>query len=579
MIPDLAAAPATPHQPTILVADDDRSIRTVLHQALTDAGYRVKLASTAAVAARWVEGGEGDLLICDIVMPDHNMLDLLPALRKARPDLPVLVISAQSTFNTAVRAGELGVADYLSKPFDLDRLLKAVAGAFAGHHDTPVGGAGVPGTSGGHQDGHEPEGDVHDGAWVLAGRSPAMQEIFRTLARAAPARLPVIVTGEKGTGKVIVARAIHDHGPDRDGPFITVDTSAQTGMDPALTLFGSGAAGGRFAAARAGTIFITEIASLSQEAQNRLLEAMVNDEYGAGGVNPQADNAQSAPGALAHNPAQAGTRTGRGTRVMVASEHDPVALIRAGRLREDLYYRLNGTLVRLPPLRDRIGDLPELVRQVLKEGQRDGLPAKRVDASALAALAAYSWPGNTRELATFLRRVCVLYPDETITSLIVEMELHASLADVSMQNKGGTEGAGASRSAGAGDIHSGNRGDHPSGPSGDALGHQGSGNQGSLAGPHAGAGSPSSGALSGEGGLAAAVEAHLKRYFDRHGADLPDPGLYNRIIQEVERPLIELCLAATKGNQLKASFVLGLNRNTLRKKIKDLGIAVSKGVG
>src|ERR1700710_850612 len=194
---------------SILVADDDTAIRTVVNQALSRAGYEVRLTGNAATLWRWVSQGEGDLVITDVVMPDENAFDLLPRIKKMRPNLPVIVMSAQNTFMTAIRASERGAYEYLPKPFDLKELVAIVGRALS----RPRGAANANTTG-------EPE-DI-----PLVGRSPAMQEIYRALARLMPTDLTVMITGESGTGKELVARALHDYGRRRTGPFVPGNMAA-----------------------------------------------------------------------------------------------------------------------------------------------------------------------------------------------------------------------------------------------------------------------------------------------------------------------------------------------------------------
>src|ERR671930_356223 len=186
---------------SILVADDDAAIRTVLNQALSRAGYEVRSTSNAATLWRWISQGDGDLVITDVVMPDENAFDLLPRIKKLRPDLPVIVMSAQNTFMTAVRASERGAYEYLPKPFDLKELTSIVGRALSEPKDRPV------------------TGKNDDVDIPLIGRSPAMQEIYRLLARLMQTDLTVMINGESGTGKELGARALHDYGKRRSGPF------------------------------------------------------------------------------------------------------------------------------------------------------------------------------------------------------------------------------------------------------------------------------------------------------------------------------------------------------------------------
>ena len=196
---------------TILVADDDAAIRTVLNQALSRAGYEVRVTSNAGTLWRWVSAGEGDIVITDVVMPDENAFDLLPRMKKARPELPVIVMSAQNTFMTAIRASEKGAYEYLPKPFDLTELLNIVKRAMAEPRRPKV----------------DVQSDEQPDAMPLVGRSPAMQDIYRMLARMMQTDLTVMITGESGTGKELVARALHEYGRRKNGPFVAINMASE----------------------------------------------------------------------------------------------------------------------------------------------------------------------------------------------------------------------------------------------------------------------------------------------------------------------------------------------------------------
>src|SRR5213595_2047753 len=349
---------------SILVADDDTAIRTVLNQALSRAGYEVRLTGNAATLWRWVSQGEGDLVITDVVMPDENAFDLLPRIKKMRPNLPVIVMSAQNTFMTAIRASERGAYKYLPKPFDLKELIAIVGRALA-----------------------EPKervsNNVDDSEFEsipLVGRSPAMQEIYRVLARLMQTDLTVMISGESGTGKELVARALHDYGKRRTGPFVAINMAAIPRELIESELFGhekgafTGATArstGRFEQAKGGTLFLDEIGDMPPEAQTRLLRVLQEGEYTAvGGRVPIRAN----------------------VRIIAATHRDLSQLIRQGLFREDLFYRLNVAPIRLPPLRERTADIPVLVRHFAALAVREGLPLKRLDEAAMQRLQQYRWP-------------------------------------------------------------------------------------------------------------------------------------------------------------------------------------------
>lgn len=471
---------------TVLVADDDRSIRTVITQALRRAGFDVQATGQGKTLWQWVARGEGDLVITDVVMPDENGLDLVPRIRAARPDLNVIVISAQNTLMTAVRAAEQGAFDYLPKPFDIGELVdlsqRALSSLRTPANDVKESPVFYPGEEKSR----------------LVGRSTAMQDVYRTMARLMFSDLTVMITGDSGTGKELVARALHDCGKWKAGPFVAVNMAAIPRELVESELFGhekgafTGAMqrhSGRFEQAQGGTLFLDEIGDMPMEAQTRLLRVLQEGEFTTVG----------------------GRRVMRtNLRIIAATNRALYDLVRQGRFREDLYYRLNVVPVRLPLLRERLEDIPALVQAFLGECGSQ----KSFDTQALAALQQYDWPGNIRELKNFVLRLDALCPQERITKDVVDCELNKDTHVFSSAEK------------------------------------------------------EESGCLS------EAVQWHLERYFAAHKNNLPPQGLYGRVLCEVEKPLIGLTLRATGGNQIQASAVLGLNRNTLRKKIRDLGIRV-----
>ncbi len=477
---------------TILVADDDSAIRTVLNQALGRAGYDVRTTGTAAGLWRWVSAGEGNLVITDVVLPDESGFDLIPRIKRVRPDLPVVVMSAQNTILTAITAAERGAFDYLPKPFDLKELTAMVQRALASPR-APV---------------REPQQGTEQGddRLPLIGRSPAMQEIYRVIARLTQTDLTVMIMGESGTGKELVARALHDYGKRRHGTFVAVNMAAIPKELVESELFGhergafTGATNrgiGRFEQAEGGTLFLDEIGDMPLEAQTRLLRVLQQGEYTTvgGRVAIKTD-----------------------VRIIAATNRDLRQLIQQGLFREDLYYRLNVVPLRLPPLRERAEDIADLVRHFLRKAEEEGLPAKRIDQDALDLLRRYRWPGNVRELENLIRRLAVLHSGDAIPAAAIAAELKEPAKSQDSEIDG----------------------------------------------------EPAS--------LSRAVERHLTQYFMAHGERLPPAGLYDRVLQEMERPLLSICLAATRGNQIRAAHLLGLNRNTLRKKIRDLGLEVIRGL-
>ena len=466
----------------ILVCDDDAAIRTVVREALRRAGHTVETAASAADLRRTIRTFRPQVLLTDVILPDGNGLDLVPELLADHPHMPIIVLSAQNTFTTAMRATEQGAFDYLPKPFDLGELAQAVEDALA---RGPASGV---------------ENDAPAGEDLpLIGRSPPMQEVYRTIARVVSNDLTVLVLGESGTGKELVARAIHDFGPRKGAPFVAVNMAAIPRELIESELFGhergafTGAAQrtqGRFEQAQGGTLFLDEIGDMPMEAQTRLLRVLQSGEFSPVG----------------------GARAIRAdVRIIAATHQELPRLIADGQFREDLYYRLNVVPVRLPSLRERGSDVGELARYFLDRAAADGLPRKQLSAKAVERLEQHSWPGNVRELENLMRRLAALTRDAVITPALIEQQLGV----------GGQQAVAAV-------------------PDGADLGE--------------------------------AIEQHLARHFASYGHALPPDGLYDRVLAEFERPLLRLTLAAVRGNQLKAARLLGINRNTLRKKLTDLGV-------
>ena len=446
---------------TVLVADDDRTIRTVLTQALTRAGCKVHATSSLMTLMRWVEEGKGDLVISDVIMPDGNGLDALPRITKMRPGLPVIVISAQNTIMTAIQAAEAEAFDYLPKPFDLPDLMKRSARALEQKRRAPARVV-AP---------REAGDDL-----PLVGRTAAMQALYRLVARVMNTDLAVLITGESGTGKSLIAKAIHDFSDRRSQPFVVAQVADLAGMDGPSALMSR---------ARGGSLVFDEVSDYDDDTQARIVRML--DLAG--------DNAP---------------------RIMATSQTDLAARMEAGHLRQDLYYRLSGVTLHVPALRERVDDIPLLAEHFLTRGEREQGSLRRLSNDARDLVRAYSWPGNVRQLENTLRRLIVTSSEAEITKAEVEAVLGSQPTMEPL--KGGGEGE----------------------------------------------------------KLSASVARHLKRYFDLHGGQLPPAGVYQRILREVEMPLIEIALDATAGNQAKCADLLGINRNTLRKKITDLDIRVTR---
>ncbi|MGJ8618022.1 MAG: response regulator [Sulfitobacter sp.] len=448
---------------TVLVADDDRTIRTVLTQALTRAGCKVHATSSLTTLMRWVAEGKGDCVITDVAMPDGNGLEMLPKISTDRPELPVIVISAQNTIMTAIKAAEADAFDYLPKPFDLPDLMKRTARALDRK------GAPERVVSGGEY--------TTEDQLPLVGRTPVMQSLYRVVARVMNTDLPVLIWGESGTGKSLIGKAIHDFSDRRSLPFVTVTTADLQDIEgPARVL----------ARVRGGTLLIDEIGDIPQDLQARIARMM------------------DAPGEYS-------------PRFLATSQSDLAAAMKEGSLRRDLYYRLSGATLHVPNLRDRVEDIELLAAHFLDRTEGGNMSARRLSDGALKVFANYSWPGNVRQLEHAMRQLALTSRAPVIAQVEAENVLGEQPDPEPLHAIANTERLGAS------------------------------------------------------------VERHLRRYFDLHGNMLPPAGLYARILREIEGPLIEIALAATAGNQAKCADLLGINRNTLRKKITDLDIEVTRG--
>ncbi|MEQ6203866.1 response regulator [Sulfitobacter sp. HNIBRBA2951] len=448
---------------TVLVADDDRTIRTVLTQALTRAGCKVHATSSLTTLMRWVAEGKGDVVISDVVMPDGNGLEMLPKIAQDRPDLPVIVISAQNTIMTAIKAAEAEAYDYLPKPFDLPDLMKRTARALER--------AGAPRRA------PDTTAQNDEDDLPMVGKTAVMQALYRVIARVMNTDLPVLIWGESGTGKSLIAKAVHDLSDRRSLPFVTVTEADLRDIEgPARVL----------ARVRGGTLLIDEIGDISEEVQARIARMM--------------DAETDSP-----------------PRFIATSQHD---LAHEGApLRRDLFYRLSGATLHVPALRDRVEDIPLLAAHFLEKADAAGGAPHALSDLAAKVFSTYAWPGNVRQLEHAMRQLALTSRAVEITGAEAE------------QIVGGQQGPEPMRAI--------------SGPTSEKLG--------------------------------ASVERHIRRYFELHGNMLPPPGLYQRILREVEGPLLEVALAATSGNQAKCAELLGINRNTLRKKITDLEIEVTRG--
>ncbi|KLI63849.1 sigma-54-dependent transcriptional regulator [Aurantiacibacter marinus] len=456
----------------VLLVEDDTAIATVLTAGLEEEGFTVDVQDSVAGRDRALAEASYDVMLTDVMLTDGDGIETLGKVRSAFPDLPVIILSAQNTLDTAVRAIDRGAFEYFPKPFDLDDVVHAARQA----------------AEAGTQEMAHP-GENGDGL-PLIGRSRAMQDVYRLITRVLHNDLSVLVLGESGTGKELVAEAIHELGSRKTGPFVAVNTAAIPRELIESELFGhekgafTGATArniGKFEEADGGTLFLDEIGDMPAEAQTRLLRALQSGRIRRVGGSEE----------IAVD-----------VRIIAATNRDLAPLIDAGSFREDLYYRLNVVPIKLPPLRDRAGDVEPLARHFLARAAQEGLPRRNLSTDAAKLLDQQSWRGNVRELQNLVYRAALLARDDTIDA--------ATIADVLDDRPQATTG----------DNHS----------------------------------------------IGEAVSNWLLR------SRFSDGQLYHLSMAELERPVFEHALKRTGGNQLKAAQMLGINRNTLRKRLGDLGI-------
>lgn len=460
---------------TVLLVEDDASIALVITAALEAEGFTVTHCDTITARDRLLQDTGFDALVTDVVLPDGDGIETLAAVRAAHPDLPIIILSAQNTLDTAVRASDTGAFEYFPKPFDLDELARTVRQAV---------GAGTTATG-------EDEGEPGAEPLPLVGRSPPMQAVYRMITRVLRNDLTVLILGESGTGKELVAEAIHQLGHRRTGPFVAVNTAAIPAELIESELFGhergafTGAVArhiGKFEQARGGTLFLDEIGDMPMQAQTRLLRALQSGTIRR--VGGREDVAIDA-------------------RIVCATNKDLEPLIAAGQFREDLFYRINVVPIALPPLRERPGDIAALARHFLQLAAAEGLPRRQLAPAAIAAMERLPWRGNVRELRNAVFRLALMSRDDTIDAEAVQ--------------------ALAVQSA-------------PTGSESAATFDQ-------------------------------VVESWLAQADPAHGT------IYDAALAAFEKPLLSAILRQTGGNQLRAAQKLGINRNTLHKRLVELAIS------
>ena len=456
-----------------LLVEDDRAIATVLRAGLEDAGFAVDVHDTVAGRDAALAAGSYDVMLTDVVLLDGDGIETLGKVREEYPNLPVIILSAQNTLDTAVRATDRGAFEYFPKPFDLDEVIRAASQAAES------------GDRGAIDFGEQPDG------LPLIGRSKPMQDVYRAITRVLNNDLSVLILGESGTGKELVAEAIHQLGNRKTGPFVAVNTAAIPRELIESELFGhekgafTGATArniGKFEQADGGTLFLDEIGDMPAEAQTRLLRALQSGRIRRVGGREE----------IAVD-----------VRIVAATNRDLAPMIADGTFREDLYYRLNVVPIQLPPLRERREDVEALAKHFLHRAAQEGLPQRNLSHDAARLLATQPWRGNVRELQNLVYRAALLARNDTIDAETVTSVLDSE--------------SGITTESGARDI----------GP---------------------------------------AIASWLA------ASDFADGELYHAALAELERPLFEYALRRTAGNQLKAAQLLGINRNTLRKRLHDLAI-------
>ncbi|MDE1914503.1 MAG: sigma 54-interacting transcriptional regulator [Sphingomonadales bacterium] len=466
---------------SVLLVEDDESIAIVITAALEAEGVSVSRCDSIAGRDRLLSERRFAALVTDVMLADGDGIDSLGRVRELRPDMPVIILSAQNTLDTAVRASDTDAFEYFPKPFDIDELVRTVRQAAAssssqGLLEEDSGGQGLP----------------------LVGRSASMQAVYRMITRVLRNDLTVLILGESGTGKELVAEAIHQLGHRRAGPFVAVNTAAIPAELIESELFGhekgafTGAVArhiGKFEQAEGGTLFLDEIGDMPMQAQTRLLRALQSGSIRRVGGREEVRI---------------------DTRIIAATNRDLMPMITAGQFREDLFYRLNVVPINLPPLRERADDIEALARHFLTLAAAEGLPRRQLSPDAVDLLSRQPWRGNVRELRNFIYRLALLAREDVVDA--------ASLAPL-------------------------------------------------LA---------SSARAEAEGEAAPTVvvsqdfDSCINHWLATHK---PAPGaIYDSALAAFERPLFEQVLRMTGGNQLRAAQLLGINRNTLRKRLGELGV-------
>ncbi len=504
----------------IWIVDDDHSIRFVLEKALAREELVVRSFASAREVLAALEDDEPQVLVSDIRMPGGSGIELLGKVKAKHPGLPVIVMTAYSDLDSAVSAFQGGAFEYLPKPFDVPKAVELIRRAVEESLREAV------------------RETTHGQVPEMLGQAPAMQDVFRAIGRLSQSNVTVLITGESGSGKELVAQALHKHSPRADGPFVAINTAAIPKDLLESELFGhergafTGAQTmrrGRFEQADGGTLFLDEIGDMPFDLQTRLLRVLSDGQfYRVGGHQPLKSN----------------------VRVIAATHQNLEERVKAGAFREDLFHRLNVIRLRLPALRERREDIPVLTRFFLTKSAKDlGVDAKRITEGALARLMAFEFPGNVRQLENICHWLTVMAPAQVIEAKDLPPELLAGNVPV------GLHAAPAPM---------------PSEPGAAPLLQEGGAGiavQSPVAAPSAAPvplpASP----------LAAAVDwlAELEREA-RRLLDAGSPDVWDQLTRQFEGKLILTALDTTRGRRIEAAQKLGIGRNTITRKIQDLGL-------
>ena len=469
---------------TLIIAEDDESIRLVTSRYLQDLGYDVILASNLKELWKLIESNKGDALITDVMLPDGELFDILPQIIEYRESLPVIVVSAKNNLQTAISATKQGAYEYLPKPFDLDELQKLVKKALESKQNSK----------------NKTKLKNESEKQLIVGRSPSMQELYKSIARLSQNDLTVMIYGESGTGKELVAKALHKYSARSEKPFIALNMAAIPNDLIESELFGhekgsfTGAhqkSDGKFKLAEKGTLFLDEIGDMPIDAQTRLLRVLQEGEF---------------------TPIGGKEKILADTRIIAATHKNLSSLIEKGEFREDLFYRLNVVPINIPPLRERKEDIPELVNHFLEKAKTLKLEPKKFNTESFQILEKYQWPGNVRELENFILKLCALYADE----IIINEDLVKEIKNLQKLDKQ---------------------------------------------------------MLDTDSQFSKILENYLSKNINKINTEYQGD-VYNYFVTELEKVLLFEVLKNKNGNQLKAAELLGLNRNTLRKKITELNISI-----